>query len=514
MISPIDERELVDITECVSTDVKAFDLKDVHNRRDEEQATLLEEELVSYGGNDIRSENRKSELCRFRGENRVILGVSVLCSVVLIILLSVLLPTNKRNSAETSSPEKEKPNYVSLQIEMDETMNSTNMTTASSNETSQNETEIVDVFPHFPVSINTIVANDTEYNNEKDDEGQFDVDPNSRPSPPVSDYSDTSITDTDVIDSNYEFMNHNGDETTNAAQTLKETLTGTQNLSDVSGVMIVDVHTISNDDQIDQTDDPSPFPTTSVLRTVTPTIRQTSPPSTDKPTGPLRHTPTNLPTEKATEQQVIDEAIQESNFGRPQTVGSVELPPEKRKTYAPTNESTTRPTTRPTERPTMRPTAKQTDKPTVVQTSIPTAKPSAKPTIQAITRPTSDNTEAVTYGDDSDKESNQSGSPLVYEYHFFPTYAPTTTWSPTSTFAPTHLFGQFQADLDSQANSEATVSPNPTTTPLPTWQPTTPWPTSNPTTWLPTTTYAPTIEYPWLAQMRQQALEGRGDWRE
>jgi len=115
MLNSVDESTLVDITHCVRDDDQAS--RDMYDRRDEEQAILLEEQLVGYDENDIRSSNVKP-IDSTKRRKLILIGAVIFVSVILVVLLSVFIPGNKNKISGTNESEIQKSTNTDTSIVM------------------------------------------------------------------------------------------------------------------------------------------------------------------------------------------------------------------------------------------------------------------------------------------------------------------------------------------------------------------------------------------------------------
>ena len=498
MTNSFDEDSLVDITHCVSNDDRGVS-KDLYNRRDEEQATLLEEELVSYGDNDIRSESGDMSKGISTRRKFILAGVMVAISVmILIVLLSVLIP--KSSNATLSEIQQSVNTPIADEINGTFIITNTSLTSAANGTSPLNETETKNFEGIIDLSSPTINTNNSEWweededeeeessNNawwqekkeeqeqEQEQEQETDKKENYDHDQLLNDIGGTMIVDIDTIASTYENAN------------IGSQIVPITSASDVkdTGVIIVDIDTITssyeavNDALI--SNEPSPNSTSTQNE------------------SPSQHATTNTthPDEinDADESYNIDVDVDTNSPTREPTKIPMETP-----TTIPTNISTKTPSKQPID---------QSPK-----TPSPTQRPSKKSLEQpANTDTNSDATTAISYSDPG--------------YHLFPTFSP-TTWLPTATHPPTDFY-PWEHGIAFEAPTVPTVSPVPSTSPRPTMQPwptfgptttmapwptfgptTTiaPWPTFSPTTWLPTTTYTPTILLPWMKNIKGRGGSGR-----
>ena len=168
MTNSFDEDSLVDITHCVSNDDRGVS-KDLYNRRDEEQATLLEEELVSYGDNDIRSESGDMSKGISTRRKFILAGVMVAISVmILIVLLSVLIP--KSSNATLSEIQQSVNTPIADEINGTFVITNTSLTSAANGTSPLNETETKNFEGIIDLSSPTINTNNSEWWEEDEDE--------------------------------------------------------------------------------------------------------------------------------------------------------------------------------------------------------------------------------------------------------------------------------------------------------------------------------------------------------
>jgi len=371
MLNSVDESTLVDITHCVRDDDQAS--RDMYDRRDEEQAILLEEQLVGYGENDIRSNNVKP-IDSTKRRKLILIGTAIFVSVTLVVLLSVFVPGN--NISGTNESEIQKSTNTATFIAAN-TMTSYNDSFTSINETDilPNKTltgNLEDIDSMFTIataspdnSSSPITdSNSSDYEDsitsswwqDKEEEEQEipDVPKNSAyedsftsnwwqskeeeeqelPDIPKNNDRDQQldtdgviIVDIDTIASqNYE-KPHVGDHpvSTSTKPSNKPTIDPIKRPTVVqqdNGVIIVDIDTITSSyeavtDEAKKTRSSQPSRKPSLKPTSNPPSRS----PTDRPTRPLIRNPTKNPT-KIPHEDESNNGINITSFERPGTPGS------------------------------------------------------------------------------------------------------------------------------------------------------------------------------------------------